>query len=78
MVKNNTKKSNKMDHKCSVCSNYYEVCSSCLKSGVKLRGCVEDKKQGWHDNGGFVSDSNEKEKNTGSWMKWKNDEKKEK
>ena len=60
-----------MDEKCSICANYYEVCASCKARGVNLKGCVEDKKQGWHDNGGYVSDADEKKKSTGSWVKSK-------
>jgi hypothetical protein len=41
----------KMDEKCSICANYYEVCPNCKKEWVKLKGCVEGKKSGWHDNG---------------------------
>ena len=40
-----------------------------------MKGCVEDKKPGWHDNGGYVKDSAEKEQNTGSWVKSKNEQK---
>ena len=65
-----------MDHKCSICANYYETCSSCKERGVKLKGCVEDKGEGWHDNGGYLEDSDEQKKSTGSWMKWRNDDKK--
>ena len=41
-----------MDKKnCTVCSQTYECCSNCEKYG-RMKGCVvEDKKQGWHDNG---------------------------
>ena len=49
-----------MDEKFSICANYYEVCPNCKKEWVKLKGCVEDKKSGWHDNGGYVPDSDEK------------------
>ena len=59
----------KMDEKCSICANYYEVCPNCKKEWVKLKGCVEGKKSGWHDNGGYVPDSDEKKKSTGSWLK---------
>ena len=52
------------------CKNYYEVCSNCKKYGENLKGCVEDKKRGWHDNGGYLPDADEK--NAGSWLKWKN------
>ena len=63
----------KMDEKCSICKNYYEVCPTCKVRGVKLKGCVEDKTQGWHDNGGYLPDPDEKkEKSAGSWLKWKN------
>ena len=65
-----------MDQKCAICSNYYEVCPTCKVRGVKLKGCVEDKECGFHDNGGYVTDSDEKKKSTGSWMKWRNDDKK--
>ena len=40
-----------------------------------MKGSVEDKKTGLHDNGGYVKDS-EKEQNTGSWAKEKNTEQK--
>ena len=36
-----------------------------------MKGCVEDKQSGFHDNGGYLKDS-EKEHNTGSWLKEKN------
>jgi len=36
-----------------------------------MKGCLEDKKQVWHDNGGYVPDADEKKGNTGSWLKWK-------
>ena len=64
-----------MDQKCTICQNYYEVCPNCKKNGEKLKGCVEDKDRGWQDNGGYVSDGNEKKESTGSWVKWKNDKK---
>ena len=64
----------KMDEKCSICKNYNEVCPTCKKYG-QLKGCVEDKKSGWHDNGGYVPDPDEKKQNTGSWLKWKNEKK---
>ena len=64
----------KMDEKCSVCSNVYEICGSCRKFG-QLKGCTEDKKQGWHDNGGYQPDPDEKNQSTGSWLKEKNDKK---
>ena len=49
-----------MDKKnCSVCSQDYEVCKNCEKYG-RMKGCVvEDKEQGWHDNGGYVEDPND-------------------
>ena len=40
-----------------------------------MKGCVEEK-TGWHDNGGYVKDS-EKDQNTGSWSKEKNNEQNE-
>ena len=54
-----------MDKKnCSVCSQDYEVCKNCEKYG-RMKGCVlEDKKQGWQDNGGY-----DKPSNSGSWLK---------
>ena len=64
-----------MDEKCSICANYYEVCPSCKVHGVKLKGCVEDKKPGWHDNGGYVSAPDEEKQSTGSWLKSKNEKK---
>ena len=33
------------------------------------------KKSGWHDNGGYVPDSDEKKQSTGSWLKSKNEQK---
>ena len=47
----------KMDKKnCSICSQTYEFCKNCEKYGW-MKGCVvEDKKQGWHDNSGYVED----------------------
>lgn len=60
----------KMEKQCDVCKNYYEVCPTCKKYG-QLKGCVEDKKSGWHDNGGYVPDPDEKKQNTGSWLKKK-------
>ena len=65
----------KMEKQCNICKNYYEVCSSCKKYGENLKGCVEDKKPGWHDNGGYVPDKDEKKQNTGSWLKKKNEKK---
>jgi hypothetical protein len=65
----------KMDERCSICANYYEVCPNCKKEWVKLKGCVEGKKSGWHDNGGYVPDSDEKKQSTGSWLKSKNEQK---
>ena len=50
-----------MDENCSVCVNYHEVCPTCKKNGVKIKGCVEDKKQHWHDNGGYVRDPDDKQ-----------------
>ena len=65
-----------MDEQCSICKNYYEVCSTCKERGMKLMGCVEDKQRGWHDNGGYLPDADEKnEKYAGSWLKWKNEKK---
>ena len=65
-----------MDKKnCSVCSQDYEVCKNCEKYG-QMKGCVvEDKTQGWHDNGGYVEDPNDKPSNSGSWMKRENEKK---
>ena len=41
-----------------------------------MKGCViEDKKHGWHDNGGYVEDPNDKQSNFRSWMKEKNEKK---
>ena len=62
-----------MDKKnCSVCSQTYEFGKNC----GRMNGCVvEDKKQGWHDNGGYVEDPNDKPSNSGSWMKGKNEKK---
>ena len=65
----------KMEKQCNICKNYYEVCSSCKKYGENLKGCVEDKQRGWHDNGGYVKDEDEKKQNTGSWLKKKNEKK---
>ena len=32
-----------------------------------MKGCVaEDKKQGWHDNGGYVQDPGEKQSHSGN------------
>ena len=43
---------------------------------MKLKGRVEDKQRGWHDNGGYLPDADEKqEKYAGSWLKWKNEKK---
>ena len=36
-----------------------------------MKGCVEDKSKGFHDNGGYLKDA-EKQLNTGSWLKEKN------
>ena len=60
-----------MDEKCDICGNFYEVCEVCKKYGVNLKGCVEDKKTGFHDNGGYIPDSEEESYNTGSWVKEK-------
>ena len=61
--------------KCSICSQDYEVCKNCEKYG-QMKGCVvEDKTKGWHDNGGYVEDPNDKPSNSGSWMKGKNEKK---
>ena len=38
-----------------------------------MKGCVEDKQSGWHDNSGYLKDS-EKEQKTGSWFKEKNND----
>ena len=65
-----------MSEQCQICSNHYEVCSSCKKAPTKMKGCVEDKKTGWHDNGGYMKDS-EKDQKTGSWSKEKNNEQNE-
>ena len=51
-----------MDEKCIVCVNYYEVFPTCEKNGVKFKGYVEDKKQGCHDNVGYVCNHDEMEK----------------
>ena len=60
-----------MDEQCSICKNYYEVCSTCKERGMKLKGCVEDKQRGWHDNGGYLPDADEKnEKYADSWIKY--------
>ena len=64
-----------MSEQCPICSNHYEVCPSCEKAPTKMKGCVEEK-TGWHDNGGYVKDS-EKDQNTGSWSKEKNNEQNE-
>ena len=61
--------------KCPICSQDYEVCKNCEKYG-KLKGCVtEDKTGGWHDNGAYVEDPNDKPSNSGSWMKGEKEKK---
>ena len=45
-----------MSKRCSVCQNLYEICVSCEQSSRRLVGCVEQKAQGFHDNGGFEGD----------------------
>jgi hypothetical protein len=57
-----------MSKQCQVCLNLYEVCSSCEQASTRLRGCVEDKSSGFHDNGGYLRDVSEKEGETGRWI----------
>jgi hypothetical protein len=57
-----------------VCLNLYEVCSSCEQASSRLRGCVEDKSLGFHDNGGYLRDVLETKGETGSWIKEKSSE----
>ena len=64
-----------MDKKnCSVSSKDYEVCKNGEKYG-QMKGCVVEDTQGWHDNGGYVEDPNDKPSNSGSCMKGKNEKK---
>ena len=59
-----------MSKRCSVCQNLYEICVSCEQSSRRLVGCVEQKAQGFHDNGGFEGDVSEhKGGESGSWIK---------
>ena len=58
-----------MSRRCSVCGNLYEICLSCEKAPRRLTGCVESKHDGYHDNGGFEADKQDKISESGSWIK---------
>ena len=59
-----------MSKRCSVCQNLYEICVSCKQSSHRLVGCLEQKAQGFHDNGGFEGDvSVQNGGESGSWIK---------
>ena len=65
-----------MSRRCSVCNNLYEICESCEKAPRRLVGCVEWKRDGYHDNGGFEADDpKDKVMESGSWIKEESNDK---